>query len=110
MGRGPGQGVPQAPGAGAFNALHQDRTRRGRQALDLSDADQARRVRPAACSRPSSRCSPGRSVSRRRTWSCWCRACLLPRCLEYYRQLRGRPVRTPKNLRRMPHHAAASVR
>ncbi|MEU6263147.1 cytochrome c biogenesis protein ResB [Saccharopolyspora shandongensis] len=35
--------------------------------------------------------------------------CLLPRCLEYYRQLRGRPVRTPKNLRRMPHHAEATV-
>ncbi|MBK0866239.1 MULTISPECIES: cytochrome c biogenesis protein ResB [unclassified Saccharopolyspora] len=35
--------------------------------------------------------------------------CLLPRCLEYYRQLRGRPVRTPRNLERMPHHATATV-
>ncbi|WP_344685885.1 cytochrome c biogenesis protein ResB [Saccharopolyspora taberi] len=30
--------------------------------------------------------------------------CLLPRCLEYYRQVRARPVRTPRNLARMPHH------
>jgi len=35
--------------------------------------------------------------------------CLLPRCFEYYKQLRGRPVRTPKNLARMPHHAEATV-
>ncbi|GAB2656692.1 cytochrome c biogenesis protein ResB [Saccharopolyspora gloriosae] len=35
--------------------------------------------------------------------------CLLPRCLEYYKQLRGRPVRTPRNLARMPHHASATV-
>jgi cytochrome c biogenesis protein len=35
--------------------------------------------------------------------------CLLPRCLEYYRQLRARPVRTPRNLSRMPHHEQATV-
>ncbi|GAB3294037.1 cytochrome c biogenesis protein ResB [Parasphingorhabdus pacifica] len=35
--------------------------------------------------------------------------CLLPRCLEYYRQLRGKPVRTPRNLARMPHHESATV-
>lgn len=35
--------------------------------------------------------------------------CLLPRCLEYFRQLRARPVRTPRNLRRMPHYEQATV-
>ena len=35
--------------------------------------------------------------------------CLLPRCLEYYRQLRARPVRTPRNLARMPHHEQAEL-
>ena len=35
--------------------------------------------------------------------------CFLPRCWEYYRQLRGRPVRTPSNLSRMPHHDSATV-
>lgn len=35
--------------------------------------------------------------------------CLLPRCLEYYKQLRGRPVRTPRNLARMPHHDKSTV-
>jgi cytochrome c biogenesis protein len=35
--------------------------------------------------------------------------CLLPRCFEYYRQLRGKPVQTPRNLSRMPHHAEATV-
>ncbi|WP_433870380.1 cytochrome c biogenesis protein ResB [Saccharopolyspora sp. CA-218241] len=35
--------------------------------------------------------------------------CLLPRCLEYYRQLRGRPVRTPRNLSRMPHYEDTTV-
>lgn len=35
--------------------------------------------------------------------------CLVPRCLEYYRQLRGKPVRTPRNLSRMPHYVRATV-
>lgn len=35
--------------------------------------------------------------------------CLVPRFVEYYRQLRGKPVRTPRNLSRMPHHASAAV-
>ncbi|RCW46888.1 cytochrome c biogenesis protein [Halopolyspora algeriensis] len=35
--------------------------------------------------------------------------CLVPRCLEYLRQLRARPVRTPRNLGRMPHHEQATV-
>ncbi|QUH05278.1 cytochrome c biogenesis protein ResB [Saccharopolyspora erythraea] len=35
--------------------------------------------------------------------------CLLPRCFEYYKQLRGRPVRTPRNLARMPHHDKSTV-
>lgn len=35
--------------------------------------------------------------------------CLLPRCWEYFRQLRSRPVRTPRNLARMPHHAESTV-
>lgn len=35
--------------------------------------------------------------------------CLVPRCLEYFRQLRGKPVRTPRNLSRMPHHDSATL-
>lgn len=35
--------------------------------------------------------------------------CLGPRCFEYYRQLRGRPVRTPRNLGRMPHHRTGTL-
>lgn len=35
--------------------------------------------------------------------------CLVPRCFEYYRQLRGRPVRTPSNLSRMPHYATGEM-
>lgn len=35
--------------------------------------------------------------------------CLLPRCWEYLKQLRAKPVRTPRNLARMPHHAKATV-
>lgn len=35
--------------------------------------------------------------------------CLLPRCFEYYRQLRARPVHTPRNLSRMPHYATETV-
>ncbi|SFT60303.1 cytochrome c biogenesis protein [Actinopolyspora lacussalsi subsp. righensis] len=35
--------------------------------------------------------------------------CLVPRSAEYLRQLRARPVRTPRNLERMPHHAAGTV-
>lgn len=35
--------------------------------------------------------------------------CLLPRTVEYYRQLRQQPVLTPRNLSRLPHHAQASV-
>ncbi|MBB5154650.1 cytochrome c biogenesis protein ResB [Saccharopolyspora phatthalungensis] len=30
--------------------------------------------------------------------------CLLPRCYEYYKQWRSKPVRTPRNLSRMPHY------
>lgn len=30
--------------------------------------------------------------------------CLVPRCLEYARGLRARPVATPRNLARLPHH------
>jgi len=35
--------------------------------------------------------------------------CLVPRSLDYSRGLLARPVATPRNLRRLPHHAAASV-
>ncbi|SDP87196.1 cytochrome c biogenesis protein [Actinopolyspora xinjiangensis] len=35
--------------------------------------------------------------------------CLVPRSAEYLRQLRARPVRTPRNLARMPHHAEGTV-
>jgi cytochrome c biogenesis protein len=35
--------------------------------------------------------------------------CLLPRCWEYLRQLRSRPVRTPRNLVRMPQYAESTV-
>ncbi|SDR10926.1 cytochrome c biogenesis protein ResB [Actinopolyspora saharensis] len=35
--------------------------------------------------------------------------CLLPRSVHYLRQLRARPVRTPRNLARMPHHASGTV-
>ncbi|TCN54121.1 cytochrome c biogenesis protein [Rhodococcus sp. SMB37] len=30
--------------------------------------------------------------------------CILPRCAEYYRALRARPVTAPRNLSRLPHH------
>ncbi|KAA5833332.1 cytochrome c biogenesis protein ResB [Saccharopolyspora hirsuta] len=35
--------------------------------------------------------------------------CLLPRCFEYYKQWRSKPVRTPRNLSRMPHHETATL-
>ncbi|MER7077680.1 cytochrome c biogenesis protein [Saccharopolyspora kobensis] len=35
--------------------------------------------------------------------------CLLPRCFEYYKQWRSKPVRTPRNLSRMPHHEQATL-
>ncbi|MET9225670.1 cytochrome c biogenesis protein ResB [Lentzea sp. NPDC003310] len=35
--------------------------------------------------------------------------CLLPRTAEYVRQMRAKPVLTPRNLARMPHHAAAEA-
>ncbi len=35
--------------------------------------------------------------------------CLVPRCWEYVKQLRARPVRTPRNLARMPHHETAEI-
>ncbi|WP_019852692.1 cytochrome c biogenesis protein ResB [Actinopolyspora mortivallis] len=35
--------------------------------------------------------------------------CLLPRSTQYLRQLRARPVRTPSNLSRLPHHAEGTV-
>jgi cytochrome c biogenesis protein len=35
--------------------------------------------------------------------------CLLPRCWEYFKALRAKPVRTPRNLARMPHHAQTTV-
>ncbi|MER7012310.1 cytochrome c biogenesis protein ResB [Saccharopolyspora sp. NPDC000359] len=35
--------------------------------------------------------------------------CLLPRCYEYYKQWRSKPVRTPRNLSRMPHHEQATL-
>jgi cytochrome c biogenesis protein len=35
--------------------------------------------------------------------------CLLPRCFEYLRQARAKPVRTPRNLSRMPHYAESTM-
>jgi cytochrome c biogenesis protein len=35
--------------------------------------------------------------------------CVLPRSVEYVRQLRRTPVATPRNLARLPHHARATV-
>ncbi|MEU4739455.1 cytochrome c biogenesis protein ResB [Actinosynnema sp. NPDC023658] len=35
--------------------------------------------------------------------------CLLPRTWEYFRQMRAKPVLTPRNLSRMPHHASADT-
>src|SRR4051812_35190625 len=35
--------------------------------------------------------------------------CLLPRLWEYFNQMRAKPVLTPRNLARMPHHAQAHV-
>ncbi|WP_447008593.1 cytochrome c biogenesis protein ResB [Saccharothrix isguenensis] len=35
--------------------------------------------------------------------------CLLPRTWEYFKQMRARPVLTPRNLARMPHHAKADT-
>jgi cytochrome c biogenesis protein len=35
--------------------------------------------------------------------------CLLPRTWEYFRQMRAKPVITPRNLARMPHHATADT-
>jgi cytochrome c biogenesis protein len=35
--------------------------------------------------------------------------CLTPRSAEYFRAMRQRPVATPRNLARMPHHASAEV-
>ncbi|CRK55323.1 Ccs1/ResB-related putative cytochrome C-type biogenesis protein [Alloactinosynnema sp. L-07] len=35
--------------------------------------------------------------------------CLLPRTWAYFQQTRARPVLTPRNLARMPHHASAEV-
>lgn len=35
--------------------------------------------------------------------------CLLPRCWEYLRQARARPVRTPRNLSRMPHYEKSTL-
>ncbi|MGP4015206.1 cytochrome c biogenesis protein ResB [Saccharopolyspora sp. 5N708] len=35
--------------------------------------------------------------------------CLLPRCYEYYKQWRSKPVRTPRNLARLPHHESATL-
>ncbi|SFS45539.1 cytochrome c biogenesis protein ResB [Saccharopolyspora flava] len=35
--------------------------------------------------------------------------CLLPRCWEYYKQWRSKPVRTPRNLSRLPHHAEKTL-
>ncbi|WP_121012873.1 cytochrome c biogenesis protein ResB [Saccharothrix australiensis] len=35
--------------------------------------------------------------------------CLLPRSWEYFKQMRAKPVLTPRNLARMPHHAAAEL-
>lgn len=35
--------------------------------------------------------------------------CIVPRSVDYARALRGAPVRTPRKLARLPHHAAATV-
>ncbi|MFB9905216.1 cytochrome c biogenesis protein ResB [Allokutzneria oryzae] len=35
--------------------------------------------------------------------------CLVPRTVEYARQMRAKPVLTPRNLARMPHHAKSTV-
>ena len=35
--------------------------------------------------------------------------CLTPRSVEYFRAMRQRPVATPRNLERMPHHASGEV-
>ncbi|GAA1334422.1 cytochrome c biogenesis protein ResB [Saccharothrix algeriensis] len=35
--------------------------------------------------------------------------CLLPRTWEYYKQMRAKPVLTPRNLGRLPHHASADL-
>ncbi|MFC7341603.1 cytochrome c biogenesis protein ResB [Saccharopolyspora griseoalba] len=35
--------------------------------------------------------------------------CLLPRTWDYYKQFRQKPVRTPRNLARLPHHAEATL-
>lgn len=35
--------------------------------------------------------------------------CLLPRTFEYFKQMRAKPVLTPRNLSRMPHHAQAEL-
>ncbi|MFI9007102.1 cytochrome c biogenesis protein ResB [Actinosynnema sp. NPDC053489] len=35
--------------------------------------------------------------------------CLLPRTWEYFKQMRAKPVLTPRNLARMPHHAASET-
>ncbi|RZQ64457.1 cytochrome c biogenesis protein ResB [Amycolatopsis suaedae] len=35
--------------------------------------------------------------------------CLLPRSLEYVKAMRGKPVLTPRNLARMPHHRKSEV-
>jgi cytochrome c biogenesis protein len=35
--------------------------------------------------------------------------CLVPRTVEYYKALRARPVRTPRNLDRLPHHDESTV-
>ncbi|ATQ28790.1 cytochrome c biogenesis protein ResB [Rhodococcus ruber] len=35
--------------------------------------------------------------------------CILPRCTEYYRALRTRPVPAPRNLSRLPHHLETTV-
>ncbi|RRO13059.1 cytochrome c biogenesis protein ResB [Saccharopolyspora rhizosphaerae] len=35
--------------------------------------------------------------------------CLLPRCWEHYKQWRAKPVRTPRNLSRLPHHAEKTL-
>ncbi len=35
--------------------------------------------------------------------------CLLPRTVEYFRQATAKPVITPRNLARMPHHTASTV-
>ncbi|MCK7642428.1 cytochrome c biogenesis protein ResB [Corynebacterium sp. CCM 8835] len=35
--------------------------------------------------------------------------CILPRSIEHYRSMRSRPVRTPRNLSRLPHHGSGKV-